>query len=146
MKGVIDPDHIPVNNYELRVPGLPTLLFTAISGVEEELDAVDMPDRTKVSGGHTKVIEFTATQPLHHKTQVDAMNRWWKDSQDPVAVDYKKNATLVLKSISGLVIKNILYNGIFPTKRKMPDFAMDNEGEEATIEWTFGGDSMEIMG
>ena len=34
LKGLIDPDHIPVNKYELAVIGLPTIQFTSISGME----------------------------------------------------------------------------------------------------------------
>lgn len=142
MKGVLNPDHIPLNNYELRIAMMPPLLFTTISGIEEELEAVDLPDRTAASGGHTKTIEFTATLPLHHILQVKAMERWYKDSQDPVSILYKKTGTLMTKSISGFLIKMFLLQGIFPCKMKTGDLDMNNEGELHVVEWTFKGDAI----
>jgi len=145
MKGVLDPDHIPLNNYELRVPGLPSFIFVTIAGIEEELEAVDLPDRTAASGGHTKTIEFEATLPLHHEDEQQAMEEWFKDSQDPVDPEYKKNGTLLVKSISGMITKSFLLNGIFPCKRKTGDLDMNNEGELHVITWTFKGDSVEPL-
>lgn len=142
MKGVLNPDHIPLNNYSLRVSGMPAFVFTAVSGVEYELEAVDLPDRTAASGGHTKTIEFTATLPMHHTREQQAMERWFMDSHDPVAPNYKKNGTLVLTSISGMTVKSYLLEGIFPCNQKLPDLEMSNEGELQTVEWKFKGDSL----
>jgi len=142
MKGVLNPDHIPLNNYALRVQGLPTFTFTAISGIEYELEAVDLPDRTAASGGHTKTIEFTASLPMHHTREIQAMEGWFADSQDPVAPNYKKNGTLIMTSISGMTVKSFLVAGIFPCNIKLPDVEMSNEGELQTIEYKFKGDSL----
>jgi len=142
MKGVLQPDHIPLNNYELRVRDLPTITFIEIAGLEEELENVDLPDRTAASGGHSKPIEFTATMPLHHLTEMAAMEQWFQDSHDPVAPNYKKAGTLVLTSITGLVRKSFIITGMFPCKRKTSDLDMANEGELHTVEWTFRGDDV----
>lgn len=142
MKGVLNSDHIPVNNYSLRVSGLPVFTFVSISGIEEELEAVDLPDRTAASGGHTKTFEFTASIPLHHRREQQAMERWFVDSQDPVAPDYKKNGTLVLTSISGMITASFLLEGIFPCNRKTADLEMGNEGEMHQVEWKFKGDQV----
>jgi hypothetical protein len=142
MKGVLNSDHIPVNNYTLRVPGMPQFTFVEISGVEEELETVDLPDRTAASGGHTKVIEFTASLPLHHTREQQAMRRWYQDSQDPVAPDYKKNGTLSCQSISGLIVVTFLLEGIFPCGPKTSDLEMGNEGEMHKVEWKFKGDAI----
>lgn len=142
MKGVLNSDHIPVNNYQLRVPGMPQFTFVSISGIEEELENVDLPDRTAASGGHTKVIEFTASLPMHHTREQQAMRRWYKDSQDPVAPDYKKTGTLVLTSISGLITVSFLLEGIFPCGPKISDMEMGNEGEMNEVEWKFKGDAI----
>jgi hypothetical protein len=142
MKGVLQPDHIPLNKYELRVRDLPPITFITISGWEEELEDVDLPDRTAASGGNTKPIEFTATIPLHHVIEVQAMEAWFQMSQDPVSPNYKKTGTLVLSSISGLVRKTILLIGMFPCKRKTGDLEMANEGELHVVEWTFRGDDV----
>lgn len=142
MKGVLNSDHIPVNNYSLRVPGMPVFTFVSISGVEEELEAVDLPDRTAASGGHTKTIEFTAALPLHHTREQQGMEGWYQDSQDPVAPDYKKNGTLVLTSISGMITVTFLLEGIFPCNKKTADLEMGNEGEMHNVEWKFKGDQI----
>lgn len=145
MKGVLLADHIPVNNYELRIPGLPSLTFTSITGIEEELEAVDLPDRTAASGGHTKTIEFSANLPLHHVREQAAMERWYADSQDPVDPEYRKDGTLALKSISGMIIKRFLLAAIFPNKRKTMDLEMGDEGQMHVVEWNFKGTSCTPM-
>lgn len=142
MKGVLQPDHIPLNKYELRIRDLPSITFITISGLEEELETTDLPDRTAASGGDTKPVEFTGTMPLHHLTEMQAMEEWFQDSQDPVAPNYKKTGTLVLTSITGLVRKTFLILGMFPCKRKTGDLEMANEGELHVVEWTFKGDDI----
>lgn len=137
MKGVIKPDHMPVNKYELIVPGLPTLVFTTISGLEDELQTVDMPDRTVRSGGNRGPVEFTATQPMHHTVERAAMEVWYREAQDPVLPSAYKVGTLVHKSNSGAASASYTLIDLFPTKRKLPDLEMANEGEEGEIEWTF---------
>ena len=60
LKGLIDPDHIPVNKYELNIVGMPTIVFTSVSGLETEVAAIDLPDRTKATGGQPTAAELTA--------------------------------------------------------------------------------------
>ena len=145
MKGVLNPDHIPVNNYALIVPGMPNFTPTNITGLEEELEKVSLPDRTAASGGHTKDGEFTVTLPLHHTREQQAMERWYVDSQEPVAPDYKKPATLVLPSISGMTIVTFLAEGIFPCGRKTSDLEMGNEGDMHVVEWKFAFDKIRAL-
>jgi hypothetical protein len=142
MKGVILPDHIPVNNFVLRVLGMPQFTILTMSGLEEELDNVDLPDRTAASGGHTKPLEFTLGIPLHHLNEMAAMESWYSESQEPVSPTYKKPATLVLQSISTLVLKSYFLVGMFPSKRKTADLDMNNEGELHVVEWTFRADQV----
>jgi len=73
MKGVIHPDHIPRNKYQLLVDGMPDFTFLNVGNLEEELETVDLPDRTTASGGNTKPIEFTASIPTHHSEERIAM-------------------------------------------------------------------------
>lgn len=140
MKGVLLPDHMPLNKYVLTVAGLPPFTFTQIDGLEEELEAVDLPDRTTASGGNTKAIEFKASLPLHHLMEQSAMEGWFMESQDPVSPAYKKQGTLVLRSISGILVKSFIIVGMYPFKRKTGDLEMNNEGELHVVEWTFKGD------
>jgi hypothetical protein len=140
MKGVLNPDHIPINKYQFLVLGMPTMLFTEISGIEEELQTTDLPDRTVASGGSTGPVEFTAKLPMHHTIEQAAMELWYSQSKDPVHEDYKKPATLIHQSISGKILRTYTIVGAFPYKRVLPDLEMANEGEMASVEWSFKAD------
>jgi hypothetical protein len=137
MKGSIQPGHMPVNKYELSFVGVPTLTALTVSGLEEELQYVEMPDRTRVSGGNTGPSELTITLPAHHTVEIAAMEAWFRESQDPVTPTYKKAGYLLIKSIA-LLGPTRTFNliGVFPHKRKLPDLEMKNEGEPAVYEWT----------
>lgn len=142
MKGKILPDHLPLNKYKLLVIGLPPLTTTMVSGIEEEMDVVTLPDRTQASGGNTKPGEFTIKLPMHHLVEQAAMEAWFKESQDPVTATYKKPGTLVYESNSGTTLKSYTLVGLFPSKRKLPDAEMSNEGEMAEVEWTLKYDDI----
>lgn len=143
MKGIILPDHIPVNNYQLIVVGGPPFItFTSIDGLEEELETVDLPDRTVASGGNTKSLEFTAKHPKHHLAEDIFLESWFLMSQDPVLPLYKKAATLLVQSISRLQTRTYNLIGLFPAKRKTADLEMNNEGELNETEWTFKCDRL----
>jgi len=142
MKGAIQGDHIPVNKYQLLVLGMPPLTFTEVSGIEEELEVAELPDRTVASGGNTKAIEFTGKLPMHHLAEQAAMELWFSSAQDPVLPTYKLPATLVHQSITGNVLRTYSLLGLFPSKRALPDLEMANEGEMAAVEWTFRADDI----
>lgn len=142
MKGVIKPDHIAINNYKFLVVGLPIITAVEVSGIEDELETVDLPDRTVASGGNRKSLEFTVMTPSHHLPEQAALEVWYKESQDPVSPTYKKPCTLIMSSISGTVKKTHQILGVFPSKRKLPDLEMQNEGELALTEWTFKADDI----
>ena len=142
MKGALQGDHIPLNKYQLIVLGMPELTFTKIGGLEEELETVDLPDRTVASGGQTKALEFSASIPAHHLIQQAAMELWFVEGRDPVASTYKKTGTLIMKSIGGSTLRTYSLLGLFVSKRATPDLEMANEGEMAEIEWTFKADMM----
>jgi len=142
MKGTVEQDHIPVNKYELIILGMPPIHFTEVSGIEEELEAVDLPDRTRASGGNTKPVDFTAKAMMHHSLEQAALEAWYEECQDPVSPTYKKIGTLVHKSITGNRIRTYSLVGLFITKRALPDLAMENEGEAAQVEWSFSADDI----
>lgn len=143
MKGIILPDHIPVNNYKLIViGGPPIIVFTSVSGLEEELETTELPDRTQASGGNTKPGEFTAKHPKHHLIEDVFLESWFLMSQDPVLPGYKRAATLLVSSISRLNTRSYSMIGIFPFKRKTPDLEMKNEGEVFQTEWSFKYDKL----
>lgn len=140
MKMVLLPDHIPVNNFDLVVVGGPPVIqFITFDGLEEELDTVDLPDRTKASGGSTKAIETTATHPKHHAVEDAFLEAWFLEARI-VSPLYKKAASLIVSSISGLQIRSYNLIGMFPNKRKTADLDIGNEGELNVTEWTFAID------
>lgn len=142
MKQVLAPDHIPVNKYQLIVvPGPPKINFITIAGLEEELEVVDLPDRTKASGGNTKAIEFTATHSIHELPGDIYLEAWFKEAEFATPT-YKRGGTLLVTSISGLVTRSFNMIGLFPGKRKTADLEMANEGELNVKEWTFFCDRM----
>ncbi len=141
MKGAILPDHMPINKYQLIVEGLPPILFTAIGSIEDELQTVDLPDNTTASGGNKNPVEFPGSVPAHHP-EVYFLDAWFTEGQDPVSPTYKKIATLVLKSGTGLNLKPYPLTGLYISKRATPDLEMENDGEMAVIEYTFKGDQI----
>jgi len=142
MKGDIQADHIAVNNFELLMLGLPSLTPTEISGLEDELQTAEMPDRTRVSGGNRGPTEFTMMIPMHHLLEQGAMELWFRESQDPVLPTYKKVGTLIHRSIGGGTLRTYSLVGAFPSKRGLPDLEMENDGELALVEWTISVDDM----
>lgn len=142
MKGSIQADHMPANKYEFRVAGLIELLAVTISGIEENVERVVLPDRTAASGGQKPPGEFTMEIPQHHTAEIAAMEIWYKEAQDPVLLTYKKPATLVHKSISGQSERSYTLLGVWVSARKMPDLDMANEGEMNTVTYTMSYDDI----
>jgi hypothetical protein len=137
MKGVIQPDHIPVNKYQLIVVGIAVQLTpTEVSGIEDELNAVDLPDRTKATGGNRNPAEFTMMVPAHHTAEIAACEVWYKEGQEPVLPTYKKAGVILMRSISGNKIRARSLVGMWISKRTDPDLEMANDGEMAGIEYT----------
>jgi len=143
VKGIIQEDHIPLNKYILSVAGIGTdFIFTTLSGIEEELNVVEMPDRTVATGGRTNTIEFSCMLPLHHQAEQAAMEAWFQEAQGDgregkVSLAYKKSGLLRLISISGEYEAQFQLDELFPSKRALPDYDMNDDGEMSQVEWTF---------
>lgn len=143
LQGTVQPGHIPVNNYELIVVGLPPMVFTKISGFETVNESVELPDRTRASGGNRKPVEFTGMSFEHHTAERAALEFWFQEGKDPVSPTYKKVGTLIKRDIHGRVASTNSILGLWITKKKAPDLDLANEGEPALIEWTFSADSVQ---
>jgi len=136
MKGIIQSDHIPVNKYTLIVAGIVVQIIpTEISGVEEELESVTLPDRTVATGGNTKASETTIKVPMHHTAEIVAMEIWFQEGQNPVSPLYKKSAVLIMRSLTGNSLRTRSWIGVHVSKRTDPDLEMENEGDMAVIEY-----------
>lgn len=142
IKSVILPDHIQVNKFELSVPGLPPFTLMSLSGIEEELDVVDLPDRTTHTGGRTKPVEFEMSIPAHHQQEIAAMEIWVEENKDPVSLFAKKVGTLTMFSQSLITQKSYMLEGLFPSKRTLPELELDNDGEMAMITYTMRADEV----
>ena len=142
IKGKILPNHIPVNNYELQVIGLPALVLTEVGGISEELDVVDLPDRTKASGGNTQAVEFTITQPSHHNLEVEAMEAWFSEGKDPVSATYKKSGLIIKRNNAGDIVRTYTLTGMFVMSRGTADLSLEDEGSMDTIEWGMSADEV----
>ena len=142
MKGQILPGHIGVNHFELKVLGFIPITLVEISGIESETTWVELPDRTQASGGEEMVGEFTGMLPAHHTTERAILDVWLQEGRDPVLPTYKKVGTLLLKDIHGEVKATYSLTGLAVSKRASPDLEMANDGEMASIEYTFKYDSV----
>ena len=144
LQGSISANHVPVNQFTLTVNGIGggTYFFTEISGIEKEVQAVDLPDRTKASGGNSLPQEFTGKTPLHHTAERAKLETWFKEGQCPVSAGYKKTATLIHKALDGTNQGKYTISGLWIMKRKLPDLDTTNDGEMAVIEWSFSSDNI----
>jgi len=140
LKGVLETPHIPKHLYQLTVIGLPAMTFTAVGGIEEATEVVQLPDRTAASSGESPPVEFTLTQPLHHRGEVVAMEVWFAEGHNPVTPTYKKTATLTQFNIQGTAAHSWTLMGVWVTKRATQDLEMESEGEMSTIEWSLSAD------
>jgi hypothetical protein len=142
LKGQIQDNHFPTNKYEFIVAGLPPLTPTKVGGISEELDTVELPDQTRVSGGGRKATEVTMSLPLHHIIQQAAVEAWYKEGQGNVSPTYKKTGTLVFKSVQGTVTKAFTLMGCFITKRSTSDLEMGSQGDMVETEFTISIDEV----
>jgi hypothetical protein len=142
VKGEILADHMSVNKYTLQIVGLIPITAVEMSGIEDELETTELPDRTVASGGNRKATEFTMMVPAHHAAEQAALELWYRESQDPVSPTYKKPCTLTLESISGNATRGYTLSGVFPKGRNTPDLEKKNEGEIALIEWVMSVDDI----
>lgn len=141
-KGSVQPNHIPKNNYTLLVVGLPPILFTKVSGLEQETESANMPDRTVVSGGNEKATEFTVTMFEHHVIERAAMDLWRNEGIDPVSPLYKKVGTLIKRGIDNSIVSTQTMTGLWAKKKKTDDLDLADEGEPAMIEYTMSTDKI----
>lgn len=142
LKGAIQPGHFPVNIWTLSILGLPDITFTKMSGFENELGVVDLPDRTRASGGQLSATEVEVTVPAHHTAQVQFMELWYREGLDPVSILYKKVGTLTM--VSGDRTRSYAWAivGAWISGRKHSDLEMANVGDMAELTYKMQIDSV----
>lgn len=142
IKGELSQGYIPINKFSMVVEGIASMTVIEVSGIEQELETVDLPDKTVATSGRAGTTEFSIKVPAHEDVTMAALDTWWKSCQGDVAMDYKKKATLSLLDTFGLPKANWSISGMFPTKRALPELNAGSEGEMAMAEWTFKADDV----
>lgn len=145
LKNLVQPDHASSNKYELSVLGLPKIIFTKVTGLEQETKKTTLPDGTAASGGETDPFEIVAELPIHHEAEVQAMEEWNQEGKDPVTLTYKKPGTMVHNRISGAVAKAYALIGMWPSKLKYPDSDMSDSETMQVLEVTFTVDDKDPL-
>ena len=143
MKGAVKANHIPKNNFELIIVGIPPILVTEFSGLEQETESVDMPDRTVASGGNVKATEHDIKTFEHHLVETAAMELWRREGIDPVSPLYKKGGTLVKRALDGSIASVRILQGVWIKKRTDADLELANEGEPTMITWALSIDKID---
>jgi len=145
VKGTIARDHMPKNKYVLEFFGMPPITITKVTGAESEVSTVVLPDQTVVSGGLRFVEEFDIEVPMHHTSEIAAMEAWIDENEDPIPPTAKKTGLLVAKSGSGLNLRTWRIEGAIAIKRSLPDFDMSNEGEMQVNTYTIKCDAIRLQ-
>jgi len=127
--GTIQPDHMPANKFKLIIVGLPNLTPTTVSEATDETTEAILPDGSVVSGGKTGPIELTVTIPRHHAVEIQAMDRWKGESEDPISPTYRKTGTLITFTGTGLEFKTESLINVWCRNRSTPALDMENDGE-----------------
>ena len=142
MKGVIQPNHVPKNNYDLLIIGLPEIVFTEIGDIEEVIDVVDLPDRTRASGGTKQPGDFSVIVPSHHDVDIAAMEAFFLEAQEPVAPTYKKAGVYSKKALDGTNVRQYALVGLFCSMRTLTTVNLENEGEMDAVEYLLNFDDI----
>ncbi len=143
IKNVIPENRVPVNKYALIVqPGVGEITLTSIGGLEEELDAPELPDRTVRSGGRAKPGSTDIVQPMHITAEVALMEAWYALCKLSLP-GYLKLAVLIQFDESGLVpTKRWTLPNVWLMKRLHTDSELENDGDMSTITWTMSYDEI----
>lgn len=145
IKNVIQEQRIPVNKFQLIVqPGVGLITVVSLTGLEEELDAPELPDRTVRSGGRGKPVEFDIVQPMHHTAEVALMELWWNLCKYSL-LGYIKDGTLSQFNETGIPAKSFFLPNLWISKRAHTDLELENEGEMSAITWTMKADELMPM-
>lgn len=131
---------MPRNKYRLTVPGMKPITVVSVTGIEEDLETVNLPDRTTASGGQRGPVSFSIGVPAHHSDEIASLEAWYKESQDPVSPTYKKNATLTLISLTSTRKLQFQLRGSFVCGRHIEEQSMANEGEMNVITYPMKAD------
>ena len=142
IKNVLLENRIPQNKFRNVIqPSVGEITFISVGDLEEELDFVDLPDRTSRTGGRTKQIEFEVVQPMHHDIEVAAMEAWYTECKDPVSPDHLKIWTYTRIDLGDNPRRVTVLDNCSVMKKVESESDLDNDGDMATITWTIKADA-----
>lgn len=133
IKGEVLAGAAPRSKFHLLVTGLPPFYATKLTGLESELEVLELSDRTRQSAGFTKASNADVSGYVHHVVEAAAFDAWWVQSQAG-GVGYKRAATLEMLGPDEIPVAIYALAGVFPTKWAMGD--LDRTATEA-VEITY---------
>jgi len=143
VKCVLKGNHIPRSSYSVLVFGLlgvPSLTATKVSSISQETDSAELPDRTTVTGGNAKTVEFTIEIPAHHTEENLAMQAWVLEGRGTVLPTYKKILSINHIALDGSTKGVTVCSGAWCSKFDLPESDMSVEGEMETVTYTIKAD------
>ena len=142
IKSIIKPLRVPDNKYSLIVqPGVGQLTVVELTGLEQELDQSELPDRTVRSGGRGKPLAFDFAIPMHHTSEVLLCETWWNLCKYSL-IGYLKFGMLIQFNEASIPTKRWTLPNLWLTKRGHTDLALGNDGEMTTIMWSASADDL----
>jgi len=129
IKGQVLAGAAPRSKFRVSILGLPPFYATKFTGLESELETVELADRTMQSAGNTKASTADVAGYVHHAIEAAAWDAWWVQSQAG-APGYKRGAVVEVLGPSDVPVAIYALAGVFPTKWSLGD--LDKTSTEAT--------------
>lgn len=120
VKGEILPGAAPRSKFRVIFAGLPPFYASKFTGLESELEVLELPDRTRQSAGNTKASTADVAGMVHHTIEAAAWDGWWVQSQAGVA-GYKRAGTVEVLGPDDVPVAFYALAGVFPTKWMLGD-------------------------
>jgi hypothetical protein len=140
IKGEVLPGAAPRSKFRVFVGGLPPFYASKFTGLESELETVELADRTMQSAGNTKASTADVSGYVHHSVEAAAWDAWWVQSQAGGA-GYKRAATVEVMGADDIPVAIYALAGVFPMKWSLGD--LDKTSTEATeITYSLSVDSV----
>lgn len=139
VKNLLGKDVIGANKFTFSVDN-DDLLVVSVSGIEETLQVIELPDGTAASGGRTDVSETTVVVAQHTKASITFFDAWWALCQDPVPPAAYKNGTVTGNSSSGGVSATTTLISVFIKSRKSADYNLEDGTTMTVVEYTLSVD------
>ena len=142
---LIDHDPIVARNFFLDIPDDSTLILQAVSGLDVELEVVNVSQNgkdgkqqhIKTLGGTLKVPDVTVTRIAPQNAEQDALWKWFLDIRDhgfKDRTDKRKNISIVMYDVAMNEVARFNIQNAWPSKIATDAMRTDsNDPVKATI-------------